>query len=88
MDPSLISAAVRLIGRKGPWLTTVTYDTSPIALTDAGLLALTQALVKNFWCPTFDEELGWIWRSRSGYAKHQDFATAACLAAQQEVGNE
>ncbi len=95
MDPTLISAAARLCGwihegRRRRWMTAdeKQWVTEGDTLTDAGLLALEAELKKRgwFWIP---DTVNWCWTKPASvvFKAHADRATAACLAAQEEVGD-
>jgi hypothetical protein len=99
MDPKLIECAARLCGwrRLRPedasrsWYHEGLCMThSDEALTDAGLLALEDALLRRGWnTKPFSSALGYRWVKGKKFAVpnvcDQDRATAACLAAQKAL---
>ena len=100
MDQNLIEAAARLCGwelrgaryerQDGLEMAWVGLPVEDASITGAGLLALEDALWREKWYVRWNGE--YIWQKHPAMRRtpvaHMDRATAACLAAQQEVGDE
>jgi hypothetical protein len=95
MDPKLIAAAAKLCGWEDEFVDDERMAWSD-ELTDAGLLALEDALLRRGWelfMTTNTPEAQFHWERDFASSilnpgiRHPDRATAACLAAQQEIND-